>query len=136
MNIGAPEWTPSDGSSVFEFPLDREPGAGAAARRQLDGLADLLPTSTLHDLRSVITELVNNSVSHGEGGPITVIVEVTPRGTTRGTITDGGEGPVAIAAAREVGDGGLGLRIVDALASRWGVSAPSSEIWFEFAPVY
>jgi two-component sensor histidine kinase len=133
MNIGAPQWKPSDDSSGFEFALDREPGAGAAARRQLDGLADLLPASTLHDLRIVVTELVNNSVSHGDGGPITVIVEVTPRGTMRGAVTDGGEGPVAIAAAREVG--GFGLRIVDTLVSRWGVNAPSSEVWFELAPV-
>jgi anti-sigma regulatory factor (Ser/Thr protein kinase) len=133
MNIGASPWKPSDDSSGFEIVLDREPGAGAAARQQLDGLADLIPASTLRDLRSVITELVNNSVSHGNVGPITVIVEVTPTGTARGTVTDGGEGSVAIAAARELGDGGLGLRIVDALASRWGVSAPSSDVWFELA---
>ena len=58
-----------------------------------------------------------------------------PSGSTRGTVTDGGGGAVEIAARRDVGHGGLGLRIVDALASRWGVDVPSSDVWFEVAPV-
>ena len=135
MNTGAPQWTPGDDSSSVAFAVESGPGAGAAARRQLDGLADLVPALTLQDLRSVVTELVNNSASHGNGHPITVTVEVAQTGTARGTVTNGDRGAVAIAARRKVGDGGLGLRIVDALVSRWGVNAPSSDVWFELASV-
>ena len=135
MNIGAPQWTQGDDSSGVAFAVESAPGAGAAARRHLDGLTDFLPALILHDLRIVVSELVNNSVSHGNGHPITVTVELAQTGTTRGTVTNGGRGPVAIAARREVGDGGLGLRIVDAVVSRWGVNAPSSDVWFELAPV-
>ena len=121
----------SDGSSVLEVVVDSAPSAGRAARRHLDGLSDILPVSTLHDLRTVVTELVDNSVLHGSGRPIAIVIEVMPDGMTRGTVSDGGQGPVEIAAPREVRDSGLGLRIVDVLVSRWGVNPPSSDVWFE-----
>jgi two-component sensor histidine kinase len=132
MNIGATPWTWSESSSGFEIVLDSAASAGWMARRHLDQLADLLPASTLHDTRTVLTELVDNSVRHGSGRPIAVVIEVTPGGVTRGTVSDGGSGPVEFA-VREASEGGLGLRIVDALVSRWGVSAPSSDVWFELA---
>lgn len=135
MNIEPTPWTRSEDSSGFEVVLDSVPSAGRTARRHLDGLTDLLPALTLHDLRTVVTELVTNSVRHGTGRPIAVVIEVTPGGVTRGTVSDGGQGPVEIAAPREVRDSGLGLRIVDVLVSRWGVNAPSSDVWFELAPV-
>jgi two-component sensor histidine kinase len=134
LNTGAPPWTRSDESSGFEFILDSVPEAGAVARRRLEGLASFLPALTLQDLRAVVTELVNNAVTHGSGGPITVAVEVMPTGTARGTVTDGGRGPMKIAGGHEAGNRGLGLRLVDGLASRWGVHAPSSDVWFELAP--
>ena len=132
MNIRSTPGTRSDG---FEVILESVPRAGWHARREIDDLTDSLPALTLNDLRIVVTELVDNSVRHGTGGPITVAVEVMPSGTTRGTVSDGGRGPVEIAPPREVGDGGLGLRIVDALASHWGVNAPSTDVWFELAAV-
>ena len=135
MNTQTPPPRRSEGSSGLEFALDSVPSAGSAARRQLDGLAGPLSALSFDELRIVVTELVNNSVRHGSGGPITVAVEVTPDGKTRGTVGDGGRGPVEIVAPRDLGDGGLGLRIVDALAAHWGVNAPSSDVWFELAPV-
>ena len=128
-------WTRSDGSSGLDILLDSVPSAAKTARRHLDGLSDLLPASTFHDLRTVVTELVDNSVLHGTGRPIAVVIGVTPGGVVRGTVSDGGQGPVEIAAPRNVRDSGLGLRIVDVLVSRWSVNAPSSDVWFELAPV-
>ena len=107
------------------------PSAGRTVRRHLDGLSEILPAPILHDLRTVVTELVDNSVLHGSGRPIVIVIEVMPDGVTRGTVSDGGQGPVEIAAPREAHDSGLGLRIVDVLVSRWGVDPPSSDVWFE-----
>ena len=125
----------SDGSLGLDFVLDSVPSAGSAARRRIDGLADHLPSLSVRDLQVIVTELVNNSVVHGTGHPIEVTVEVTADGFSHGSVSDGGVGPVKIAPPRDAGDGGLGLLIVDALASRWGVNHPSSDVWFELAPV-
>ena len=134
MNTQAAPWTRSDSSSGFEIVLKSVPSAGAKARREIEGLANALPDLTLRDLQMVVSELVNNSVVHGSGRPIEVTVEVTAGGLTRGTVGDRGVAPVEIAASRDARDGGFGLRIVDALASRWGVERPSSDVWFELAP--
>ena len=120
-------WARSDGTSGFEVVLESVPSAGGRARRHIDGLADDLPPLTLRDLRMVVTELVNNSVLHGSGRPIGVAIEVTAGGLARGSVSDPAIGPVESASPPDACDGGLGLRIVDALASRWGV-------WFEIAP--
>ena len=98
----------SDGSSVLEIVVDSVPSAGRTVRRHLDGLSEILPAPILHDLRTVVTELVDNSVLHGSGRPIVIVIEVMPDGVTRGTVSDGGQGPVEIAAPREAHDSGLG----------------------------
>jgi len=88
----------------------------------------------LTDVRMVVSELVTNCVVHGTGAEIELAVDVSAAGFIHGTIGDGGTGPVAIPEPRARGEGGLGLRIVEALVSRWGVNAPSSDIWFELSP--
>ena len=135
MDTQAAPWTRTDSSSGFEIVLESVPSAGSKARREIEGLANALPDLTLRDLQMVVSELVNNSVLHGSGRPIEVTVDVTAGGWTRGTVGDRGVGPVEIAPPRDARDGGFGLRIVDTLASRWGVDRPSSDVWFELAPV-
>ncbi len=131
MNTGSAPWTRIESSSGFAVVLESAPSAGSKARRHIDELTDRLPAGTLRDLRIVVTELVNNSVVHGSGRPIEVAIEVAPGGLTRGTVRDRGMGPVEIASPYDGRNGGYGLRLVDALASRWGVDAPSSDVWFE-----
>jgi anti-sigma regulatory factor (Ser/Thr protein kinase) len=116
-----------------EATFESAPDAPSRARRRVDGLADQLPARALADLRTVVTELVTNCVRHGAGAPIDVAIEVGSDGAVRGCVGDGGRGHVAIGPARAQGEGGLGLRIVDALASRWGVRAPTTDVWFELA---
>ena len=135
MSTQAPPPRRSEGSSGLEFALDSVPSAGATARRQLDGLAGPLSALSFDELRIVVTELVNNSVRHGSGGPITVAVEVTPDGEDAGHSRRRGRGPVEIAAPRDVGDGGLGLRDRRCARCPLGANAPSSDVWFELAPV-
>jgi two-component sensor histidine kinase len=130
VESGPAPWGPSKGSTGFAVSLESVPAAGAEARRHLAGLADCLPAAAFGDLRTVVSELVNNCVLHGSGGPIELSIERTLGGFIRGSVSDGGMGPVQISSGR-VGEGGYGLRVVDLLASRWGVNAPSSDVWFE-----
>jgi two-component sensor histidine kinase len=121
------------GPSDIEAALESEIEASRQARRLIDRLGDVLPSSVLADLRTVITELVTNCVEHGSGNPIDVRIEVTEAGDVHGSVSDGGSAPISLLPATGVDDRGLGLRIVEALTSRWGTSPRSSDVWFELA---
>jgi hypothetical protein len=98
-----------------------------------EGFSGSPPLGALYDLLTIVTELVTNSVRHGPGAPIDVRLQVADDGTVRGEVEDQGEGEVAI---REItcGAGGFGLRLVDAVAERWGVHEGSTHIWLELRP--
>jgi anti-sigma regulatory factor (Ser/Thr protein kinase) len=122
-----------DSGMDVKLDLDYDLGAGYRARRLLRSrLGDRLPAPALQNLLTVVSELVNNSVQHGPGRPIEVLVSVGDDGAVRGEVEDQGDGVVAI---REVSDdrtgGGFGLRIVDSLTDRWGVYEGSTHVWFE-----
>lgn len=127
-------WPVDDRRAGFELALRSDGDAARRARRQVNGLADLLPAAVLADLRTIVSELVTNCVRHGTGREIELAVTVGRNGTVRGRVSDGGTGPVGIVAPRPRPDAGLGLRIVEALVTRWGVNAPSSDVWFELEP--
>jgi anti-sigma regulatory factor (Ser/Thr protein kinase) len=113
------------------------PRAASRARRLVrDELRGRVPSEVLPDVALLVTELVVNGVRHGgahagtelhlrlERGPRALHVEV--------------ENPDAMATAvgRRAPDlkrgGGLGLHIVERLASRWGVrEGRSTAVWFE-----
>jgi anti-sigma regulatory factor (Ser/Thr protein kinase) len=130
MEPGVQPWALAEPSAV-DVSLDSVAEASREARHLIDGLGYLVPSSVLADLRTVVSELVNNCVAHGTGEPIDVCIDVTPGGDVRGRVGDLGCAPVGVAPPRAPGDGGLGLRIVDVVASRWGVCSPSSDVWFE-----
>lgn len=82
------------------------------------------------DVVLVVSELVSNSVRHGSSQGIEV--KVTARnGRIRVEVTDEGPG---FAADTPRGDG-LGLRIVERLADRWGMHDGSHQftVWAELA---
>ena len=110
------------------------PTATAALRQRLRELADLLPAPALADLRAIVNELVGNCVAHGPGATIRLVVEVARDGFVRGTVGDGSVPSPDIRPASQSGDTGIGLLIVDTLASRWGVDVASKNVWFELAP--
>ena len=114
------------------------PGAPAHARgvirSQLEGR---VPRALLRDVTLLVTELVANGVRHGGAGPgdaMQLRVEGRPLGL-RVEVVDpalNGGGPVTPRTADFGRGGGLGLQIVDRLASRWGVgSGPGTSVWFE-----
>ncbi len=106
------------------------PAASSAAREALEAFGAPLSERAYADLRVIVTELVTNGVKYGPGGPIELSVALDADGTVRGDVDDGGSGGVRMRAPGPLG-GGLGLLIVDALAS-WGVYPDSSHVWFEF----
>jgi anti-sigma regulatory factor (Ser/Thr protein kinase) len=111
--------------------LSPVPSSATAARRSLDIFSDWLPGPAFADLRVVVTELVTNAVKYGPGAAIDLYVGLHPGGHLRGEVDDGGSGGVRIRPPGPVG-GGLGLVIVEALTSAWGVHPDSSHVWFEF----
>ena len=114
---------------VFDLPAG--PAAPSQARVALLALTAAVAPRLLEDLRLLITELVTNSVRYGPGGTIRVTVKVADRDNLFAEVTDNGsEGVVEIREAAEDG-GGLGLRILDRMATRWGVYEGSTNVWFE-----
>jgi anti-sigma regulatory factor (Ser/Thr protein kinase) len=106
--------------------------AGWRARQALrERFSESLPELTLLDLIAVVTELVNNSVQHGPGKPITVTL-VTRGDTIRGEVADQGNPATAIPGITEATQSkSPGLELVDKLTSRWAVYEGSTHVWFE-----
>jgi hypothetical protein len=98
---------------LLRVPLLRDPSCGASARRLLETHLAQHPRPTLQDAKTVLSELVNNAVVHGQGAIQLRLshcrdwlrIEVTDEGTgAEIRIRDGGP------------KGGMGLGIVDQLA--------------------
>jgi anti-sigma regulatory factor (Ser/Thr protein kinase) len=101
-----------------------------ARRRVVERFGAALDPRRLEDARLLTSELVTNAVVHGRGAiglaalldEDRLMIEVTDEG-------DGFERAVRERGLDAVG--GNGLNIVDRLASRWGIHAGSSHVWFE-----
>lgn len=106
--------------------------AGWRARQALrQRFSRSLPERTLVDLIAVVTELVNNSVQHGPGKPITITL-VTRGDTIHGEVADQGNPAAAIPGITEATQArSPGLALVDKLTSRWAVYEGSTHVWFE-----
>jgi anti-sigma regulatory factor (Ser/Thr protein kinase) len=93
----------------------------------------LVAPERLDDATLLVSELVTNAVKYGpEHGAIRLIVDDDGQ-RTRFTVHDPGLGPLPeMRAEDDPGPGGHGLRLVDALADRWGVERGSTRVWFEF----
>ena len=123
----------------FSTEADLQGGRHAGSRaRQLirRELAGRLADDALADVSLLLTELVSNSVWHGgadewstlhvhvSGDDSAVRIEVENPAAARGE-------PVQRAPDLN-GGGGLGLHIVERVASRWGVRrTPRVTVWFE-----
>jgi uncharacterized protein YbcI/anti-sigma regulatory factor (Ser/Thr protein kinase) len=117
----------------LQFALQSDPKASAQARLNLMPLATALSAEAFSDLRMIVNELVTNSVQFGPGAQIDVRVEVDPEGRVSGQVADGGVGDISIRDDPDPEVAGLGLLIVQSLASKWGVRPESTTVWFELA---
>jgi anti-sigma regulatory factor (Ser/Thr protein kinase) len=124
---------------VFSVEADVRGGPHAAARarrvlhEELDGR---VPAEVLDDVALLVTELVANGVRHGGAGAdsaLRLLFETRPPALHVEVINpDHAPGAVAKRAPDLAGGGGLGLHIVERMASRWGVrEEPHTTVWFE-----
>ena len=120
---------------VIELRLAPRPEAVPRARRALEGLTAMMSAASLEDARLLVSELVTNSIRHGDLSSherIEVRVDVG-EGALRVEVRDPGGGfelHPRTAESRE--DVGWGLYLVERLADRWGVDRDGSTlVWFE-----
>jgi anti-sigma regulatory factor (Ser/Thr protein kinase) len=119
------------GERLYQAELPRSIHAPRAARQLMtkwlreDLGAEEVETSTL-----LVSELVSNAVRHGRG-------RIELRADLDGDrllveVTDEGSGLERTIRDREFEQvEGWGLKIVDAVASRWGVHEGTTHVWFE-----
>ena len=80
----------------------------------------------------LVSELVTNAMRHGRD-PIRMLAGTTPSGLRVEVYDGNGDVFPAIRDLRPDAPGGRGLRLVDALADRWGAVAAADGkcVWFE-----
>jgi len=119
-----------------ELDLRLRPDANspAEARRSLEALRPGLNDLLVDDAVLLVSEIVSNSVRHASLDE-TDAIEVRVRGSRsklRVDVMDPGPGfdPERIQPSEH--EGGLGLRLLDRLATRWGVERNDvTRVWFE-----
>jgi two-component sensor histidine kinase len=112
------------------------PGAAARARRIVEAeLSGRLPLEMVEDVALLVTELVANGVRHGGAGNdsyLHLMLEGQRGGLHVEVSNPDSHGTPAQRPADLGGGGGIGLNLVDSLASRWGVRRGAhTAVWFE-----
>jgi transcriptional regulator with XRE-family HTH domain/anti-sigma regulatory factor (Ser/Thr protein kinase) len=120
------QWAPGELRKAFPASA-RTP---RAARDAVSLMAGDLPTEALETARLLTSELVTNSVVHGPPATVGVFIGVG-RDRIRIEISDEADAPPRPAPPGR--DGGYGLTLVVALASRWDTSRDGygNVTWFE-----
>jgi len=114
------------------FPLT--PLAPGEARRALEELGAALETEIFQDLRIVVTELVSNTVRHWGARPGDSVQLKVQLGADRVRVEVLHEGDRYRRAPPAVGGHGIGMLMIERLASRWGVErGPGTKMWVELA---
>jgi anti-sigma regulatory factor (Ser/Thr protein kinase) len=113
---------------------------GAARMVVAHCLSGLVTQRILRDAELLVSELVTNSIDHGQldDGDSVLLRVFLATDTLRLEIENSGTAGVVAPnrAGRESGQGGYGLDLVELLAARWGVSRNrSTSVWFEMARV-
>lgn len=115
---------------AYEYPSNS--GAPAAARREVREL-DAVPSDRLPDILIVVSELVTNAVRHGPGEEtrVQLRISVSPD-RIRIEVEDRGVDRFRRSSAARDGVGGLGLRLVETLSDRWGITPTGpTVVWCE-----
>jgi anti-sigma regulatory factor (Ser/Thr protein kinase) len=113
---------------------------GAARMVVAHCLSALVTQRILRDAELLVSELVTNSIDHGQldNGDSVLLRIFLATESLRLEIENSGTAGVVAAnrTGRESGQGGYGLDLVELLAARWGVSRNrSTSVWFEMARV-
>jgi two-component sensor histidine kinase len=127
---GSPEDMPLMATQAKTLTVELPPVPASARRARRALMAGGLDPDLDHTVSLLATELVTNSVRHA-AVPGDIRIEATlAEGYARIEVIDGGSG-FDPEVRHEVN--GFGLRLVDKLASRWGVQreADGTRVWFE-----
>jgi two-component sensor histidine kinase len=112
--------------------LPPDAGSIVLARRAVEALP-LTPGRT-GEVKLIVSELVTNSIEHADLGAsdrIEISARVDPRGALHVEVRDPGPGPPPDARR------GMGWRILERVADRWGVEHRDGQarVWFELDPM-
>jgi len=123
-----------DASLVQAWRLPSELIAVREARQHVADACQDLPVETVDDARLLVTELVANALTHGSGA-VHLVVARDAEGGLRVEVLDEGLDLPAVAEPRSLPERGSGLRLVEALASSWGVAPRTGgqvgkRVWF------
>lgn len=116
--------------------LDLEPSgyAPAQARRMLRAtVSALVPADVAHTAELLVSELVTNAITHGSG-IVRLSIDCANHSLSV-TVSDDEPSAPMIQPERMLSDGGRGLRMIESLASAWGVNPrdgdrPGKDVWF------
>ncbi len=115
----------------LELDIPRDVTAPAQARRAVGALDDHLDADVLSDTMLLVSELVSNSVKYGEGR---IVLHVRTRGSRRVLVEvlDQGCGfSPHVRRASRFESAGFGLKLVEQIASTWGIRDGAAHVWFE-----
>jgi anti-sigma regulatory factor (Ser/Thr protein kinase) len=98
-------------------------------------LIDETPAGALADVLTMVSELVSNAVRHGAGNVITLRLETVP-GEVQASVQNAGAGTVAPASITAHTGQGLGLHIVDAIATEWDAASSDQRTSVSFKLAY
>lgn len=133
---------PAPDGAHIHLRLPVEPESVSAAHHSISPLTSTLGPAVVDDVRLLVSELVTNTIRHGDLAPddwIELEVEVRPA-TVHVEVVDPGAGFDPAAAAAVAGleppgaaDGcGWGMVFLKKIASRWGVEhGDRTRVWFE-----
>jgi anti-sigma regulatory factor (Ser/Thr protein kinase) len=108
------------------------PRSTDAPRQARQLVRDLVAPERVADATLLVSELVTNAVKYGPEEEAIRLIVGSGDGRTRFTVHDLGLGPLPeMRPQNDPAPGGHGLRLVDALANRWGVERGSTRVWFE-----
>jgi len=112
--------------------LERTTDAPREARGRVRNLSHVIGPDRVEDATLLVSELVTNAVKYGPEHEAIKLIIRSDGGRVRFTVHDLGLGPLPeMRQADDPTPGGHGLRLVDAVADRWGVERGSTRVWFE-----
>jgi anti-sigma regulatory factor (Ser/Thr protein kinase) len=113
--------------------LEPSGAAPSQARRVLRRvLVDVVPEDMSHTAELLVSELVTNAITHGSG-IVTVAIDCSDHALSV-TVSDDEPSKPELQPERLMAMGGRGLRMIESLASSWGVTprtdGPGKDVWF------